>query len=147
MADGAPTGPAAVLNQAKDLWGRQPRGRKALAIGVLLAIAGVVAFATLSKKTEPWTAFAEGASPEDTQEVYTLLQSRNVPVHLKDGKLEVATDRLDEARAIAAGAGMPHSGKGLEIFDGSSLGQSSFAEQVNYRRALQGELARSITAL
>jgi flagellar M-ring protein FliF len=42
---------------------------------------------------------------------------------------------------------MPHTGKGLELFDSSSLGQSSFAEQVNYRRALQGELARSITAL
>lgn len=147
MADAPPTGPAAVLNQARELWGRQPRGRKALAIAVLVAIAGVIAFATLAKKAEPWTAFAEGASPEDTQEVYTLLQSRNVPVHLKDGKLEVATDRLDEARAIAAGAGMPHTGKGLEIFDGSSLGQSSFAEQVNYRRALQGELARSITAM
>jgi flagellar M-ring protein FliF len=147
MADAAPTGPAAVLNQARDLWGRQSRGRKLLAVGVLLAIAGAIAFATLAKKAEPWTAFAEGASPEDTQEVYTLLQSRGVAVHLKDGKLEVASDRLDEARAIAAGAGMPHSGKGLEIFDGSSLGQSSFAEQVNYRRALQGELARSITAM
>lgn len=147
MADAAPTGPAAVFNQAKDLWGRQPRGRKAIALGVLLAIAGVVAFVALSKHEEPWTAMAEGASPEDTNELYTLLQSRNVPVHLKDGKLEVATGRLDEARAIAAGAGMPHSGKGFEIFDGNSLGQSNFAEQVNYRRALQGELARSITAM
>jgi flagellar M-ring protein FliF len=42
---------------------------------------------------------------------------------------------------------MPRTGKGLELFDNSSLGQSSFAEQVNYRRALQGELARSITAM
>ena len=147
MADAAPTGPAAVLSQAKELWGRQPRGKKTLAIAVLFVIAGVVAYTTLAKHAEPWVVIAEGSSPADIQELYTVLQARGVPVHLKDGKLEVATERLDEARAIAAAAGMPRGGTGLEQFDKSSLGQSSFAEQVNYRRALQGELARSITAM
>jgi flagellar M-ring protein FliF len=148
MADAPPTsGPLAVAKQLKELWGRQPRRRQMVAVGVVLAIAGVVAFATLGKRAEPWTAVAEGSSPEDANELYAVLTGRNLPVRLHDGKVEVATERLDEARAIAAGAGLPHTGKGLEIFDASSLGQSSFAEQVNYRRALQGELARSITAL
>jgi flagellar M-ring protein FliF len=146
MAD-APTGPAAVLHQLKELWGRQARGRKMIALGVVLAIAGIVAYATLAKRAEPWTAIAEGSSPEDAQELMSLLSGRNLPVRMTAGKVEVATDRIEEARAIAASAGMPRTGKGLELFDGSSLGQSSFAEQVNYRRALQGELARSITAM
>lgn len=146
MAD-APTGPAAVLAQLKELWGRQARSRKLLALGVVLAIAGVIAVATLSKHAEPWTAIAEGSSPEDAQELMAVLSGRNLPVRMNAGKVEVASDRIDEARAIAASAGMPRTGKGLELFDGSSLGQSSFAEQVNYRRALQGELARSITAM
>lgn len=147
MADAPTTGPAAVIAQAKQLWGRQSRGKKLAALAVVLAIAGGVAYSTLAHKDEPWTALTEGASPDDTQELYTVLQGRNLPVRLKDGKLEVATGRVDEARAVAASAGLPHAGKGLEIFDNQSLGQSSFAEQVNYRRALQGELARSITAL
>ena len=147
MADAPSTGPLAVANQLKDLWGRQPRRRKLLALVVALGIAGVVGFQSLVHHAEPWTAIAEGSSPEDAQELYTVLSGRNLPVRLHDGKLEVASERLDEARAVAASAGLPHSGKGLELFDGSSLGQSSFAEQVNYRRALQGELARSITAL
>ena len=148
MADAPPpTGAAAVAIQLKDLWGRQPRGRKTLAVAVALGIAGIVAFTTLAHHAEPWTAVAEGGSPDDAQELMVLLEGRNVPVRMHDGKLEVATDRLDDARAIAASAGMPRTGKGLELFDASSLGQSSFAEQVNYRRALQGELARSITAL
>jgi flagellar M-ring protein FliF len=149
MADASSgsSGPAAVLAQGKQLWGRQSRGKKLAALAVVLGIAGAVAFSTLSHHDEPWTAIAEGASPEDTQELYTVLQGRQLPIRLHDGKLEVATGRLDEARAIAAGAGLPHAGKGLEIFDNASLGQSSFAEQVNYRRALQGELARSITAM
>src|SRR4051812_28173330 len=147
MADTPPTGAAAVLVQARDLWGRQPRSRKLAALGVVVAIAGIVAYVTLAHHAEPWTAVAEGSSPDDAQELLAMLESRNLPVRLHEGKVEVATDHLDEARAIAAGAGIPHTGKGLEIFDASSLGQSSFAEQVNYRRALQGELARSITAL
>jgi flagellar M-ring protein FliF len=147
MADAPPTGVVAVLTQAKELWGRQPRGRKTLAVAVLLGIAGVVAYSTLAHHAEPWSAVAEGVSPDDAQELLVVLQGRNLPARLHEGKVEVATERLDEARAIAASAGMPRTGKGLELFDSSSLGQSSFAEQVNYRRALQGELARSITAL
>src|SRR5262245_29852666 len=147
MADAPSTGPLAVANQLKQLWGRQPPRRRLAAVAVALGIAGVVAYTTLIPHADPWTPVAEGASPEDANELYSVLSSRNLPVRLKDGKVEVATDRVSEARAIAAGAGLPHTGKGLELFDASSLGQSSFAEQVNYRRALQGELARSITAL
>ncbi|HEY0192634.1 MAG TPA: flagellar basal-body MS-ring/collar protein FliF [Kofleriaceae bacterium] len=147
MAEPPLTGAAAVLSQSRALWGRQSRGRKLGAIAAVLGIAGVIAATTLIPKTEPWTSISENASPEDVNELYSVLQGRQLPVRLKDGKLEVATGRADEARAIAAGAGLPHAGKGLEIFDGASLGQSSFAEQVNYRRALQGELARSITAM
>jgi flagellar M-ring protein FliF len=147
MADSPVTGPAAVLGQLRDLWGRQPRGRRTLAILVALGIAGLVVYTTVIPHAAPWTAVAEGGSPDDQQELFALLEGRNLPVRLHDGKAEVETEKLDEAHAIAAGAGMPRTGKGLEIFDNSSLGQSSFAEQVNYRRALQGELARSITAL
>ena len=147
MADAPPTGPAAVLIQLKELWGRQARSRKAIVLAVALGIAGVVAFTTLVPHAEPWTSISEGGSPEDAQELYAVLSGRNLPVRMHEGKVEVATDRVAEARAVAASAGMPHTGKGLELFDSSSLGQSSFAEQVNYRRALQGELARSIAAL
>jgi len=147
MADSPLTGPAAVLIQLRDLWSRQPRSRRTLAILIGLAIAGIVAYSTLAHHDAPWTAVAEGSSPDDAQELLAVLESRNLPVRMHEGKVEVATDHLDEARAIAAGAGIPRTGKGLELFDTSSLGQSSFAEQVNYRRALQGELARSITAL
>jgi flagellar M-ring protein FliF len=147
MADAPPTGPAAVLSQLKDLWGRQPRRRKGVALAAALGIAGVIGYASLGRSAEPWSVIADGVPPEDAQELLTVLEHRNLPVRLRDGKVEVASPRLDEARAIAASAGMPRAGKGLELFDGSSLGQSSFAEQINYRRALQGELARSITAL
>ena len=140
-------GAFAVLAQLKQLWDKQSRGRRSLAIFVVLGVVGVIAATTLMSHTEQWVPVADGASPDDSQELYAALQAGGVSARLKDGKVEVSKADVESARAIAAAAGLPRSGKGFELFDGSNLGQSSFAEQVNYRRALQGELQRSITAL
>jgi len=147
MADVKPNPALQVLSQLKDLWGKQSKKRKTVAVALALGIAAIVAVGQVASKTQAWVTVGDGGSPDDAQELLALLSSRNVPVRMKDGKIEVDSKRADEARAIAASAGLPRSGKGFELFDGSSLGQSSFTEQVNYRRALQGELARSITAL
>lgn len=143
----ANTGPRAVLEQLKTLWGKQSRGRRTLAVALVLGIVAIVAVTRVLGRDGGWAVVAEGASPDDAQELLATLSGRDLPVRLHQGKVEVRADRLDEARAIAAAAGLPRTGKGFELFDGASLGQSSFAEQVNFRRALQGELARSITAL
>jgi flagellar biosynthesis/type III secretory pathway M-ring protein FliF/YscJ len=136
-----------VAAQMRDLWAKQPKRRKSLATLVVLGVLGWVGWTTFAKHVETWTVVADGASPDDVSELYGSLQSHDIPARLKDGKVEVPSERADEARAVASGAGLPHSGKGWEIFDGTNLGQSHFTEEVNYRRALQGELARSITAL
>src|ERR1043165_8089826 len=105
MADAPTTGPAAVANQLKQLWGRQPKSRKLAAVGAVVAIAGAIAYSTLGHREEPWTAVGEGSSPGDASELYAVLRERTLPVRLKDGKVEVESARVTEARAIAAGAG------------------------------------------
>jgi len=150
MADAPSTqgqGPAAVVNQLKELWGNQSRGRRLLAMLVVFGIIGAVVFTRFVKTEAGWTVVADGASPDDSQEMMATLEQRGMPVRLTAGKVEVRSDKVDQARAIAAAAGLPRVGKGFELFDGSHLGQSSFAEQVNFRRGLQGELARSITSM
>ena len=148
MAEATPsTGPFAVLSQASELWAKQPKRRKSLAIAIVVLVLGGVAYTTLIHHGETWVGLADGASPEDASELIATLQARDIPARLTAGKVEVPADRAGEARAIASSAGLPRAGKGFELFDSASLGQSSFAEQVNYRRALQGELARSIAQL
>ena len=147
MADGKPNQALQVLAQLKELWGKQSKKRKTIAIAAVLGVAAIVAVSQFASKTQGWVAVGDGASPDDAQELLSLLTQRSVPVRLKDGKIEVDAKHADEARAIAAANGLPRTGKGFELFDGSSLGQSSFTEQVNYRRAMQGELARSITSM
>ncbi len=147
MADAPTQGPSAVVNQLKELWGKQSRGRRMLALLVVIGVLGFVVVTRITSSNAPYAVVAEGASPDDNQEMLAVLEQRNMPVRLANGKVEVKSEKLDQARAIIAAAGLPRIGKGLELFDGSHLGQSSFAEQVNFRRGLQGELARSITAL
>jgi len=59
----------------------------------------------------------------------------------------VPADRSPKPVALA-GSGMPHSGRiGFELFDRTNLGASDFTEQVNYQRALEGELERTVATL
>lgn len=59
----------------------------------------------------------------------------------------IPADKVYEARIELAGSGLAEGGVGFEIFDKQSFGMTDFAQKVNYRRALQGELMRTITSL
>ncbi len=62
--------------------------------------------------------------------------------------VSVPEDKVAELRLELAGAGVPKSGRiGFEIFDKSNFGMTDFAEHVNYRRAVEGELERSVMAI
>ena len=91
-----------------------------------------------------------GMQPEDVQAVSSQLAAKKIVFQLStDGKgINVAADQLDAARLEVASEGSPHSGRmGFELFDKSSWGQTEFDEKVNYQRALEGELERTIGTL
>ena len=88
--------------------------------------------------------------PEAANDIVTRLKDLNVQYRLDAGgrAIEVPRDRADEIRLEVAGQGMPASGRvGFEIFDRTAFGATEFLEKVNYRRALEGELARTIATL
>lgn len=87
---------------------------------------------------------------EAASDVVSRLEALGVPYQIGDGgrSVRVPADRLDELRLDFAGQGMPSSGRvGFEIFDRTVFGATDFLEQVNYRRALEGEIARTISTL
>jgi flagellar M-ring protein FliF len=87
---------------------------------------------------------------QDSQKISTQLAAKNIPVQIStDGKiLSVPSDQVDAARLEVASQGMPHSGRlGFELFDKVSWGQTEFDEKVNYQRAMEGELERTIQTL
>jgi len=88
--------------------------------------------------------------PAEAQSIVTKLQGMQVPYELsQDGRtIRVSSDKLSEVRIQLASEGLPESGRvGFEIFDRTNFGVTNFQEQVNYQRALEGELSRSILTL
>lgn len=91
-----------------------------------------------------------GMTPQDAQELASKLSARKIKHQISpDGaSILVASDQLDEARLETVSQGMPHSGRlGFELFDKPNWGGSEFSEKVNYQRALEGELERTIQTL
>src|SRR5215469_12137164 len=89
-------------------------------------------------------------APEDAAAVTQKIREAGIEVHLDEtgATVLVPAEHRAEARLALAGAGLPRSGRiGFELFDRTNLGASDFAEQVNYRRALEGELERTVATL
>lgn len=89
-------------------------------------------------------------SPQDAAAVVKELEVQKIPYRLsKEGSvIEVPEEMVYRTRLDLAGKGLPQGGgAGLELFEQSQFGMSEFTQRVNYIRALQGELARTISAL
>ncbi len=88
--------------------------------------------------------------PSDAAAIVEALDKKGVPQKLSDGgtSISVPEDRLNEASVAVAGADLKLNGDvGFELFNESDMGLTEFAQKINYQRALQGELARTIMAM
>ncbi len=139
-----------VLAQLANFWrGLSTPKRMALlvaTVGVLLLGLGVVLLETHEQYSYLYTEL----STEDTAAVVEKLKAGQVPYRLDASgtRIEVPESRVHELRLELASAGLPRGGGvGFEIFDKSQLGSTEFEQQVNLRRALEGELSRSIGTL
>ncbi|MGH9581331.1 MAG: flagellar basal-body MS-ring/collar protein FliF, partial [Bryobacteraceae bacterium] len=91
-----------------------------------------------------------GMAAEDAAAVVQKLKEGGVEYRIDDGgaTVSVPAEKVDELRLEMAGAGLPKTGRvGFELFDKTNIGITDFAEHVNYQRAIEGELERTIRAL
>src|SRR6185312_2557226 len=91
-----------------------------------------------------------GLAAEDSAAVIQKLKESATEYRLSDtgDVISVPSAKLAELRLQLAAAGLPKTGRiGFEIFDKTNLGTTEFVEHVNFRRALEGELERSVGAL
>lgn len=91
-----------------------------------------------------------GIADEDAAGIVQKLKEGGVEYRLPEGggSVLVPSARLAEVRLSMAAIGLPKSGRiGFELFDKVNLGATEFTEHINYRRALEGELERTVMAL
>ena len=89
-------------------------------------------------------------SVEDAGMIVDQLKSQKIPYRITAGGscIEVPAEQVYEVRMVMASEGLPQgSGIGFEVFDNAKLGMTEFMQNVNYQRALQGELSRTINQI
>ncbi len=123
--------------------------RLPLMIGASAAVAAVAALWLWSRAPDYGVLYSN-LSDRDGGAIIASLQQMNIPYKFAEGggALLVAANKVPEARLRLASQGLPKGGTvGFELMDSQKFGTSQFAEQVNYQRALEGELARSINSI
>lgn len=120
----------------------------ALSIGLLSA--GALALLVNLASQPQYTTLYSDLGPSDAQEMVEQLRSRQIPFELTHAgtAIQVPLKRVYDLRLELAAQGLPSSGPvGFEVFNDSGLGLTPFQEKVRYRRALEGELSRTISQL
>lgn len=142
----------ATASQNKSLeWMNRLRAnpRIPLLIAGAAAIAIIVAMVLWAKQPD-YRVLYSNVSDQDGGAIVTQLTQMNIPYRFSEtgGAIEVPADKVHELRLRLAQLGLPKGGAvGFELLDQEKFGISQFSEQVNYQRALEGELARTIETL
>ena len=142
--------PQQIVAHVKRLSTTLSAGQIASLIAAFVAVVGVVAGSAYWANAPSYTTLYRDLDPESAQAVIAKLKTANTPYVLDDGgsTLLVPAARVDELRLDFASQGLPTAGRiGFEIFDRTSFGTTEFLEHVNYRRGLEGELARTISTI
>ena len=127
-----------------------PAARNAVIIGGVAAIVALIAGFWLWGQKPEYRVLFSNFSDRDGGAIVASLQQMNVPYKYSDGgtAILVPEDKVHDARLKLASQGLPKGGSvGFELMENQKLGVSQFLEQVNFQRALEGELARSIQSV
>ncbi|MCX8027937.1 MAG: flagellar basal-body MS-ring/collar protein FliF [Thermodesulfovibrionales bacterium] len=122
--------------------------RKIAAVVVLALSIAIIVTVTLWSQKEEYHVLFSNLTQEDAGSVMAKLKEMKVPYKVDGNVIYVPQKRVYELRLELASMGLPQGGLiGFEIFDKTNFGITEFVQRLNYVRALQGELARTIKQL
>jgi flagellar M-ring protein FliF len=139
-----------VLNRLRSLSGNFTTGQLVSLAASFILVVGIVAGSAFWLNQPNYALLFADMDQEAAGQVVARLKSLKVPYVLDQGgrSIRVQASRVDELRLELTAQGLPSSGRvGFEIFDRTAFGATEFLEQVNYRRALEGEIARTISTI
>ena len=138
------------MNQMLEMWNRiEWRQRITIIVFAVLGIVLIVSVVYFTNRVEYQTLYRD-LNPEDAQAIVAKLEESRRKFRVQGTSIMVAAPKedIDRLRLELSGAGLGRSGLiGYEIFDKSQFGMTDFTEQINLQRALEGELARTISRL
>lgn len=141
---------ATALPLPLQAFNRLTMGQKIGAMVVVALSVALLAGTWLWTRSVDYSVLFSNVSERDGGEIIVSLQQMNVPYRFSEGggAILVPATQVHETRLKLASQGLPKGGLvGFEVMETQKLGASQFLEQINYQRALEGELARSIQSL
>jgi len=135
------------LGRFRDVWRNLDARGQLTIVGSGLAVLVVLFFLYRVASSPSYATLATGLDPADASEMTKALDSAGVSYRLASGgtELDVVKGQESQARVALAGNGLPKGGHtGFELFDKQSLGVTDFQQRINFQRALEGEVARTI---
>lgn len=139
-----------VTDRLREALGRLTNQQKIALMVALAAIAALIIGAFLWSRQPDYKVLFSNLSERDGGAIITALDQLNVPYKFTDGggAILVPGEKVHEVRLRLASQGLPKGGSvGFELMENQKFGISQFAEQVNFQRALEGELARTIQSI
>ncbi len=127
-----------------------PAQKRTWLIASVVFVAAMCAAMAWFAERPDWRILFSGLDAKDVQQVTQELSAAGIPYQTTSdgGGVQVSAEMLDKARMEVAAKGMPQTGRlGFELFDKPNWVGSEFDERVNYQRALEGELERTIGTL
>ena len=136
-----------IIDQISSTFGDMTGVQKIL-VGIIVATVAVSLFyMTMGETTTNYQVLFTSLNQDDAGDVVVKLKEQRIPYELamNGTVIKVPADKVLDTRLSLAADGLPRGGGvGFEIFDRTSLGTTDFVQKLNYQRALQGELARTI---
>ena len=146
IAGARPASPASAFMDMA----RSPNGKRFLLMAGVAAVISIMIGIVLWSQKPDYRVLFSNFSDRDGGAIVASLQAANIPYKFAEGgtAILVPADRVHEVRLKLAAEGLPKGGNvGFELMENQKLGISQFLEQVNFQRALEGELARSIQSI
>lgn len=139
-----------TLTQFRDLWNRFSPLQRFVIIGAALATLGLIGGLVYFNSQPEYGVLFSDLRSSDAQAMVEKLKAAGIPYRLSNGgsTILVPAEQVNESRLQMAGSGMLSNGHvGFDLFDKNSFGMTDFTQQVNYQRALEGELSRTIESM
>lgn len=139
-----------LFKQLGELWQRLDRRQRTGVIGGAVATLALIGALVFYATRPEYAVLFSDLRPADAQAIIEKLKQSNVPYQVSNGgtTISVPAERLSELRLQIAASGLLSGGHvGFDLFDRNNFGATDFTQQVNYQRALEGELARTLEGM
>ncbi|MEK7691820.1 MAG: flagellar basal-body MS-ring/collar protein FliF, partial [Bdellovibrionota bacterium] len=139
-----------VFGQVQEFFGALTPGKRIAAGVTLVGVVGGVIGMMMWAGQSTFQSLMQNLGPEDAANVIRILREKKIPftVDPTGRNVSVPPEKVYDLRLELATLGLPQSGiVGYEVFDKQNLGTTSFVQKVNQKRALEGELIRTINTM